>query len=156
MKISEHFQGEVLGRHFAIWGLSFKPNTDDMREAPSITIIKNLLELGARITAYDPAAKETARFYLGDSIRYADSEYGVFENSDALCILTEWSEFRNPDYSRIKKGLKSPVIFDGRNVLSKDKVAEHGFDYYGVGRSYLRRRKDVSPSPTVPLEKETI
>ena len=153
-KISDHFQGKVSGRHFAVWGLSFKPNTDDMREAPSVAIIKKLLSLGARVTAYDPAAKDTAKTYLGDSIRYAYSAYDVFESSDALCILTEWSEFRNPDYARIKRGLKSPVVFDGRNILSKEKLIEYGFDYYGIGRSYSRHRFGTS-NAALPLEQKT-
>lgn len=133
-KVLSHFGGNISGRHFTVWGLAFKPNTDDMREAPSVIIIKRLLELGAAVSTYDPAAMETAKFYLNDSVCYAESEYTALENSDALIIVTEWNEFRNPDFEQIKSLLKQPVIFDGRNIFSPEKMKEDGFIYYSVGR----------------------
>lgn len=132
-KLLKHF-GDLKGKHFAVWGLAFKPNTDDMREAPSVVIIKKLLEVGATVSAYDPAAIETSKFYLKDTVEYAKSEYDALKNADALLIMTEWNEFRNPDFDIIKKDLKNPVIFDGRNIFSRDKMLENGFIYYSIGR----------------------
>ena len=132
-KVVNHF-GDIKGKHFAVWGLAFKPNTDDMREAPSVVIIKKLLESGATVSAYDPAAMETSKFYLKDSIVFADSEYSALKNAEALLIMTEWNEFRNPDFDILKKELKNPVIFDGRNIFSPEKMQEHGFIYYSIGR----------------------
>jgi UDPglucose 6-dehydrogenase len=136
-KIINHF-GDIKGKHFAVWGLAFKPNTDDMREAPSVIIIKKLLEKGATVSAYDPAAMETSKFYLKDTIVYANSEFGALKNADALLILTEWNEFRNPDYDVLKKELKNPVIFDGRNIFSPDKMKDLGFVYYSIGRQPVK------------------
>lgn len=133
-KILKHYQNEIKGKHFAVWGLAFKPNTDDMREAPSIVIIKKLLGLGATITAYDPAANESAKFYLNDTIRYSDNEYSALHGADALLIFTEWNEFRNPDFVRVRSALKQPVIFDGRNIFDPDKMKDLKFTYYGIGR----------------------
>lgn len=133
-KILKFFNGDVNGKHFAVWGLAFKPNTDDMREAPSVVIINKLLELGASITAYDPASSESARFYLKDSIQYAENEYDALKNSDALIIVTEWNEFRNPDFDLVKNLLKQPVVFDGRNIFSQDKMRELNFTYFSIGR----------------------
>ncbi|MGB9697120.1 MAG: UDP-glucose dehydrogenase family protein [Ignavibacteria bacterium] len=138
-KIRSHFGENLEGLHFAIWGLSFKPNTDDMREAPSLVIIKELLEAGCNVTAYDPAAMETARGYLGDKIEYAENEYEALRNADALVIVTEWNEFRNPDFERLKKLLKSPIIFDGRNIFSLDEMEKLGFNYYSIGRRTIRQ-----------------
>ncbi|MGE5365513.1 MAG: UDP-glucose dehydrogenase family protein [Bacteroidota bacterium] len=137
-KIRSHFGGDIRGRHFTVWGLAFKPNTDDMREAPSVIIIQKLLELGATVSTYDPAAIETAKFYLNDSVCYAESEYTALENSDALIIVTEWNEFRNPDFEQIKSLLKQPVIFDGRNIFSPEKMKEDGFIYYSIGREPVK------------------
>jgi UDPglucose 6-dehydrogenase len=133
-KVIKHFDGDLAGRHFAMWGLSFKPNTDDMREAPALTIIKVLREVGATVTAYDPAAMEAAEYYLKDTITYAENDYAALENADALLIVTEWNEFRNPDFDRIKASLKHPVIFDGRNIYAPEKMRERGFTYYSIGR----------------------
>ena len=133
-KILKYYNNNIQGKHFAVWGLAFKPNTDDMREAPSVVIIRKLLELGASIAAYDPAANETAKFYLHDSISYIDNEYDVLENADALLVFTEWNEFRNPDFSILKNKLRRPVIFDGRNIFEVDKMKEIGFTYFGIGR----------------------
>ena len=133
-KVKSHFNNEVEGKHFAVWGLSFKPNTDDMREASSIVIINKLLKLGASVTAYDPAAIETAKYHFEDKIKYAKNEYEALANADALLIVTEWNEFRNPDFDKIKNNLKYPVIFDGRNTLDPVHMKEIGFTYYSIGR----------------------
>jgi UDPglucose 6-dehydrogenase len=133
-KILKYYDNNIRGKHFAVWGLAFKPNTDDMREAPSVVIIKKLLEHGASVTAYDPAANETAKFDLGDSIIYAENEYTALEKADALLVLTEWNEFRNPDFNIIKASLKQPIIFDGRNIFDPVKMKELRFTYFGIGR----------------------
>jgi UDPglucose 6-dehydrogenase len=114
--------------------LSFKPNTDDMREAPALSIIQTLHEAGATVTAYDPAAMEAAKYYLQDTITYAENDYAALENADALLIVTEWNEFRNPDFNRVKEHLKSPLIFDGRNIYAPEKMRERGYTYYSIGR----------------------
>ena len=124
----------VKGKTFAIWGLAFKPQTDDMREAPSRVIIEQLLALGAKIQAYDPEAIKEARKIFGDKIRYAKNNYEALKGAAALILVTEWNEFRNPDFKKMKKLLKDPVIFDGRNQYSRREMRELGFDYVGVGR----------------------
>lgn len=136
-KILKHFNDNIKGKKFAVWGLSFKPNTDDMREAPSILIINELVKLGAKVSAYDPAAMENARFYLKDILEYSTDQYKTLVDSDALLILTEWNEFRNPDFELIKKSLKSNLLFDGRNVFEPDKMKELGFTYYSIGRKTI-------------------
>ncbi|MGK9475189.1 UDP-glucose dehydrogenase family protein [Melioribacter sp. OK-6-Me] len=133
-KVKEHFNGILDGKTFAVWGLSFKPNTDDMREAPSIVIINQLLAANAKVVAYDPAAMENARFYLGDKPQYAQDQYSALKDADALLILTEWNEFRNPDFEQMKKLLKNRLIFDGRNIFDPAKMKELGFVYYSIGR----------------------
>ena len=133
-KLLKHYGNDVAGKHFAIWGLSFKPNTDDMREAPAIYIINALLEAGATISAYDPAAMEAAKFYLDDRITYAEDDYAALVGADALLILTEWNEFRNPDFERVKAALSEPLVFDGRNIYSPEKMQERGFVYHSIGR----------------------
>jgi len=133
-KVMQHFKGDLSGRHFALWGLSFKPNTDDMREAPALSIIQALHGAGATVTAYDPAAMEAAKYYLQDTITYAENDYAALENADALLIVTEWNEFRNPDFNRVKEHLKSPLIFDGRNIYAPEKMRERGYTYYSIGR----------------------
>lgn len=133
-KVKKHFSGNIKGKKFAVWGLSFKPNTDDMRQAPSIPIIKQLVAEGAEVYAYDPAAMEQAKFFFGDSIIYTENEYDALQNADALLILTEWNEFRNPDYKKLESGLKNKVIFDGRNVFEPQKMQTLGFTYYSIGR----------------------
>ncbi len=133
-KILKHFDRNIKEKKFAVWGLAFKPNTDDMREAPSIYIIKELIRLGAKVSAYDPAAIENAKFYLDEILDYSPDQYSMLQDADALLILTEWNEFRNPDFNRIKTDLKSPIIFDGRNVFEIKKMEELGFTYYCIGR----------------------
>jgi UDPglucose 6-dehydrogenase len=133
-KVLSHFKNEIKGKKFAIWGLAFKPNTDDMREAPSIYIIKELVKLGAKVSAYDPAAMENAKFYLDEILNYCDDQYEALKDAEALLILTEWNEFRNPDFEKIKNELKAPIIFDGRNIFDVEKMEELGFVYYSIGR----------------------
>ncbi|MGE5314048.1 MAG: UDP-glucose dehydrogenase family protein [Acidobacteriota bacterium] len=141
-KVLDHFGGSIAGRHFALWGLAFKPNTDDMREAPSVVIIRALLSLGATVSAYDPAAMETTRFYLGDAITYAQSEFAALEGADALLVLTEWNEFRNPDFERLRSALKEPIVFDGRNIFSPEKMQQLGFTYFSIGRRAVIQHRD--------------
>ncbi len=135
-KIYDKFNGNINGKTFAIWGLAFKPKTNDMREAPAITIINGLLERGATIQAYDPKAFDLAKFYFEDKIIYSKSAYSALENADALLLLTEWNEFRRPDFDRIKSIMKQPIIFDGRNQYNGKRLIERGFDYSGVGKIY--------------------
>ncbi len=137
-KIVGHFGEDLGGRRFAVWGLAFKPNTDDMREAPSLSVIAALRAAGATVRAFDPAAMDAAREILGDQIEYATSDYDALDGADALCILTEWNEFRNPEFARIRKALKAPVIFDGRNIYAPEDMAELGFTYYSIGRAAVR------------------
>ena len=137
-KVLNHFNNDIEGKKFAIWGLAFKPNTDDMREAPSVVVINELLKLGAKVSAYDPEAMENAKFYLQDRIEYVDNPYSALENSDALLILTEWNEFRNPNFVQIKSLLKEPVVFDGRNIFNRRRTKEHGFTHYSIGKTPIK------------------
>jgi UDPglucose 6-dehydrogenase len=137
-KVLKHFNGDIKGKRFGVWGLAFKPNTDDMREAPSVVIINELLKAGAVVSAYDPAAEETSRFYLKDTITYAKNEYDAIKDADALLIFTEWNEFRNPDFDKISKNLKNKLIFDGRNIFSPSKMHELGYTYYSIGRKTVK------------------
>jgi UDPglucose 6-dehydrogenase len=135
-KIISKFGENLRNKTFALWGLSFKPETDDMREATSLTVIKELTSLGARIKAYDPKAKnEAEKYYLKDNlnIEYVDSKYEALNNTDAMILLTEWTEFRSPDFEEIKKKLKNPIIFDGRNQYDKNKLISLGFEYFQIG-----------------------
>jgi UDPglucose 6-dehydrogenase len=125
----------LAGRTFAIWGLSFKPRTDDMREAPSVAIISRLLELGAEVLAHDPEAIREATSIFGNQIEYSHNQYDILKGSDALAILTEWNEYRNPDFDRIKALLKQPLIFDGRNLYEPRRMKDAGFEYYAIGRN---------------------
>ncbi len=133
-KIKTHFQ-DLSNKTFAVWGLAFKPNTDDIREAPALKIINKLLGFGAKVIAYDPEAMANVKLQLADKINYSDNSYKTLLNTDALIICTEWNEFRNPDFELIKANLKNPVIFDGRNLYDLNKMAELGFYYYSVGRA---------------------
>ncbi|HEX5747493.1 MAG TPA: UDP-glucose/GDP-mannose dehydrogenase family protein [Archangium sp.] len=132
-KALKHF-GSLEGRTFAVWGLAFKPKTDDMREAPSVEVIEGLLAKGAKVAAHDPVAERTARRVLGDRIRYTTVPYEALEGADALFVVTEWNEFRHPDFERMKALMKSPVIFDGRNIYDPSRMRELGFTYMGLGR----------------------
>ena len=133
-KIAEEFGEDLTGKTFGIWGLAFKPNTDDMRDAPSVVIINDLLERGARVKAYDPEATEYARTILGDSVEFCSFSYDALKDADALVLITEWTEFREPDFERIHSLLVKPVIFDGRNIWNPTKLISSGFTYYGIGR----------------------
>ena len=133
-KATRHFGNNLDGKTFGVWGLAFKPKTDDMREAPSIVLIEGLLGKGAKVVAHDPVAHETARRVFGDRIGYADTPYGAVEGVDALFVVTEWNEFRRPDFDRMHALMKAPVIFDGRNMFTPKKMRERGFTYYGIGR----------------------
>ena len=133
-KIVNHYKGQISGKHFAVWGLSFKPNTDDVRDAPAISLIKKLLEKGASVSAYDPEAMETSKKILGDKITYAKNSYSALENADSLIIVTEWNEFRTPDFDKIKNLLNESLIFDGRNLYDPLKMREKQFTYYSIGR----------------------
>jgi UDPglucose 6-dehydrogenase len=132
-KMIAHF-GSLKGRTIALWGLAFKPRTDDMREAPAIVIVEQLLAQGAVVRAYDPEAMETARAIFGDRIRLCQRSYDALDGADALAIVTEWNTFREPDFERMRKLMKSPVIFDGRNIYAPDQLRTLGFTYYSMGR----------------------
>ncbi|QCR20975.1 UDP-glucose/GDP-mannose dehydrogenase family protein [Pontibacter sp. SGAir0037] len=132
-KIYKHFDGELAGKTFAVWGLSFKPKTDDMREAPSLVIIQKLLEQGAKVRAYDPVAMKEAEHTLKDSIYYGKDEYEALIDADALLLVTEWPEFRSPNFNVVGKLMKGQVIFDGRNIYDAAELREKGFSYYGIG-----------------------
>lgn len=142
-KITNKYGKNLKDKIFAIWGLSFKPKTNDMREAPSITIINELLKRGAKIQCYDPKAIETAREIFKEQITYAKNSYEALNNADALLLLTEWNEFRRPDFDKIKSLLKQPVIFDGRNQYNQEKLIEQGFEYYSIGKDFKKEIKKV-------------
>jgi UDPglucose 6-dehydrogenase len=135
--LKNHFNGSLAGKHFALWGLAFKPNTDDIREAPALTIIQALLDNGATVTAFDPEATTHVKGVIGDSISYAPNQYAALENADALIIATEWSVFRTPDFDEISKKLVSKLIFDGRNLFELQAMKELGFTYYSIGRASI-------------------
>jgi len=132
-KVRTHFNNDLKGKTFALWGLSFKPKTDDMREAPSLVIIEKLLNAGASVVAYDPVAKHEAQRILGDSISYATDMYNTLNKADALLIVTEWPEFRVPDFNELAKRLKNKLIFDGRNIFDYNDITNLGFTYYCIG-----------------------
>jgi UDPglucose 6-dehydrogenase len=135
--LKNHFNGSLACKHFALWGLAFKPNTDDIREAPALTIIQALLDSGATVTAFDPEATSHVKGVIGDSINYAPNQYAALENADALIIATEWSVFRTPDFEEISKKLPSKLIFDGRNLFELQAMKELGFTYYSIGRASI-------------------
>ncbi len=133
-KIVSHYGEDLTGFNFAIWGLAFKPNTDDIREAPSLVIIQELLDKGAKVKAFDPEAMPSVQAYTNLDIEYSKDRYEVLNGADALIIVTEWNEFRTPDFEKIKSSLKRPIIFDGRNVYELDTVKDYGFTYFSIGR----------------------
>jgi len=133
-KIQKYFNGDLKGKHFALWGLAFKPNTDDIREAPALYLIDALTAAGATVTAYDPEAMPNVKNTIGDKIKYADSQYGALKNADALIIATEWSEFRTPDFEVIDSLLKGKAIFDGRNLFEVKYITDMGYHYESIGR----------------------
>jgi UDPglucose 6-dehydrogenase len=133
-RIIDHFGGSLAGKRIAVWGLAFKARTDDVRESPAHYVIKELLDAGAEIVAFDPEAIETTKAVFGDSIIYESEPYAVLNGADALAILTEWHEFRRPDFEKVKALLNEPVVFDGRNLFKPERMAEMGFEYTSVGR----------------------
>jgi UDPglucose 6-dehydrogenase len=133
-RVVGHFDGDVKGKHFAVWGLAFKPRTNDMRDAPAIPIIEALLQRGASISAYDPEAIDEAKRIFGDRIQYCATNYACLEGADALLVITEWQAFRNPNFERMKGMMRHSVIFDGRNIYDPEHLNEQGFTYYGVGK----------------------
>jgi UDPglucose 6-dehydrogenase len=148
-KVLERFE-DVKDKQFAVWGLSFKPNTDDVREAPALWLIEELVNRGAKVVAYDPEGLENALRALKVDIKWANDRNEVLPEADALIICTEWNEFRNPDWNVLKSSLKNPVIFDGRNLFDSAKVADQGFEYYSIGRPYIAPRK-AAESPVYKL-----
>jgi UDPglucose 6-dehydrogenase len=132
-KMQAHFGG-LKGKTIAVWGLAFKPKTDDMREAPAIPLINSLIDGGARVQAYDPEALKVARGIFGSKVQYLTKSYEALKGADALAIVTEWNEFRRPDFVRMRKLMRSPVVFDGRNLFTPDQMKSNGFTYYSIGR----------------------
>ena len=132
-KAQKHY-GDLAGKTFGIWGMAFKPRTDDMREAPALVMVEGLLGKGAKLAVHDPVALDVARRHFGDRVRYAPTPYEALEGADGLFVLTEWNDFRHPDFDRMKTLLKTPVVFDGRNVFDPAKMRERGFTYHGIGR----------------------
>ena len=143
-RINKHFNGDLKGKTFALWGLSFKPNTDDMRDAPSRVLMEALWKAGAKVQAYDPEASEEAERIYGqrDDLMLCDESNAVFNGADAMIVVTEWKVFRSPDFQLIKEKLSTPVIFDGRNIYDPNHVKELGFDYYGMGRGLSCKSSD--------------
>jgi UDPglucose 6-dehydrogenase len=136
-KIDTHF-GSIEGKTVAIWGLAFKPNTDDIREAPALDIIYSLLKRGANVRCYDPEAMPNVQRVLGDTVEFCEKMYGALEGADFLVVATEWPEFRTPDFDKIGALLKEKLIFDGRNVFETDSMRKHGFTYYSIGRKVIK------------------
>lgn len=132
-KILKHYNNDIKNKIFAVWGLAFKPKTNDMRESPAITIINMLLDKGAKIKAYDPKAMETAKIIFGDKIVYSSNSYDALDNADALILITEWNEFKRPSFDKIKSKLKEPIIFDGRNQYDKKRMMDRGIKYISLG-----------------------
>jgi UDPglucose 6-dehydrogenase len=132
-KMQKHF-GSLKGKRLAVWGLAFKPKTDDMREAPAVPLIHGMLAAGATVHVYDPEAMDVAREIFGSKVHYADNNYAVLSGADALALVTEWNEFREPDYARMRKMMRTPVIFDGRNIYNPETVRAQGFTYFSMGR----------------------
>lgn len=150
-KVKEIFGNDLSGRRFALWGLAFKPETDDVREAPAFVIARALLEAGASLCVYDPEAMDNARAILGDTVDYAAGQYDALQDADGLLIVTEWSAFRNPDFERMQQALRHPMIFDGRNVYALDKMETLGFYYASMGRHVIHdaiRKQIALPEET--------
>ncbi|HXS38106.1 MAG TPA: nucleotide sugar dehydrogenase, partial [Flavipsychrobacter sp.] len=152
-KIKEYFGSDLSKCTFAIWGLAFKPETDDIREAPALELISELVEAGANIRVFDPEAMENVKRIFGDKLHYSKDQYDALKHADALVIVTEWSEFRNPNFERITELLKNPVIFDGRNVYTLEKMEQLGFYYESIGRKivheHIRKKLEFSPETIV-------
>ncbi len=134
-KLSAMFDGNLAGKTVAVWGLAFKPRTDDVREAPSLVLIRQLLEAGVSVRVFDPEALENVKRIFGEKITYCDRAYGTAEGADALAVVTEWQEFRNPDFEVLRRLMNRPVIVDGRNLYEPQQMAKLGFEYASVGRA---------------------
>ena len=132
-KLKAHF-GSLKGKRIAVWGLAFKPRTDDMREAPAVPLISGLIDAGATVHAYDPEAMKVARGIFGSKVHYAENGYAALTGADALVLVTEWNEFREPDFARMRKLMRAPVIFDGRNIYNPEQIKAQGFSYFSIGR----------------------
>jgi UDPglucose 6-dehydrogenase len=137
-KIKNYFNQDLKGKHFAIWGLAFKPDTDDIREAPALYIIDELLAAGATVTAHDPEAMNNVKKLLGDKIKFTEDPYETLQNADALIICTEWALFRTPDFEKVSAALKNKVIFDGRNLYSNEQMRKMGYFYSSIGRETVK------------------
>jgi UDPglucose 6-dehydrogenase len=139
-KLEEHFasSGGLGGKTIAFWGIAFKPNTDDIREAPSLTLMRRALDAGATVRAYDPVAGDNCRDEMGDKVTVVETMHEALEGADALVISTDWDEFKSPDFKKIRGALKEPVVFDGRNLYRLEQMAKEGFTYYSVGRAAAR------------------
>ena len=134
-KVKAYYNHDLQGKHIALWGLAFKPNTDDIREAPALSIIDALISLGVTITAYDPEAMPNVKAQIGEKINYAANQYDALQNAHALVIATEWSEFRTPDFERMENVLAHKVVFDGRNLFEVAKMKDLGYYYESIGRA---------------------
>ena len=137
-QVKEYFGGNLKGKTIALWGLAFKPHTDDIREAPALYNIKELRKLGAKVVVFDPEAMENVRGIVGKKVKYAKTQYEALEGADALMIMTEWPEFRTPDFDKLEKSLKNKVIFDGRNLYELKDMKEMGYTYYSIGRESVK------------------
>jgi UDPglucose 6-dehydrogenase len=145
-KIKKYFNDNLVGRHFAIWGLAFKPNTDDIREAPALYIIRALLGEGATITVFDPEAMANVKQQMDSIISYSDNQYDCLKQADALIIATEWNEFRTPDFEKIGSILKAKAIFDGRNLFDIEQMEQMGFHYESIGRKAVIQPVNQQPA----------
>jgi UDPglucose 6-dehydrogenase len=137
-KIKSHYGPQLKGKTIAVWGLAFKPRTDDIREAPALTLINSLLEAGCNVRVHDPEAMTNVRREYGDKLSYSDDPMGAVQGADALAIMTEWKEFVHPEFDQLRQGLKSPVVFDGRNLYEPRQMQQAGFTYYSIGRATVR------------------
>lgn len=153
-KIMNFFDGDIHGKTIALWGLSFKPQTDDMREAPSLVIVQQLLEAGAKVKAYDPVAIKEAKHHFGDTIAYCEDQYETLIDADCVAILTEWPEFKFPNFKIIKKLLTNPAVFDGRNIYDKAEMKQNGFDYFCIGVNTTKQAKAASAAQLESLLKD--
>jgi UDPglucose 6-dehydrogenase len=132
-KLKQHFDGDLRGKRIAVWGIAFKPRTDDIRESAALTLIDNLLAEGAKISAHDPEAREHAKERFGDKIEIVDAQYDAVKGADALVLVTEWRQYQSPDFKRIKEMMRTPVLLDGRNIWSTYGLRKQGFTYMGIG-----------------------
>ncbi len=136
-KILKYYKNDIKGKHFALWGLAFKPETDDIREAPALYIIDALVKHGATLSVFDPEGMENVKNLIGDKVTYVDNQYDALKDADALLIATEWSVFRNPDFDRMDEILKNKIIFDGRNLYDLEKMVDMGYYYNSIGRKLI-------------------